>query len=242
MYTQEQLVKQLRDMGIVSTDVITIHSSLKAIGPVENRACGLIDALRTAVSEGLLLIPAHTYRNIRQTPVFDVRNTMPCIGTLPCIAVEQANIAYDAKDPTCRRSLHPCHSVVAFGNNALEYIQDDLKATSPCPIFGSYGKLIKYHGKILLAGVGMVRNTFLHAVFEAFNTEPPQYPIEILVKDYDGSETTRMTCLACGTGFENYLDILDESGALTYGKLGNADVIVCDAEKCYHTICAMQNN
>lgn len=241
MYTQDQLVEQLRNMGIVSTDVITIHSSLKAIGPVENRACGLIDALRTAVSEGLLLIPAHTYRNIRQTPVFDVRNTMPCIGTLPCIAVEQANIAYDAKDPTCRRSLHPCHSVVAFGNNALEYIQDDLKATSPCPIFGSYGKLIKHHGKILLAGVGIERNTFLHAVFESFNTEPPQYPVDVLVKDYDGQVTLRCTCCASGGSFENYMDILADNGVLSFGKLGDANVIVCDARKCYQTICSMQN-
>ncbi len=240
MYTKAQLVKQLRDMGIVSTDVITIHSSLKAIGPVENRACGLIDALRTAVSDGLLLIPAHTYRNIRQTPVFDVRTTMPCIGTLPCIAVEQANIAYDAQDPTCRRSLHPCHSVVAYGKNALEYIQDDLKATSPCPIFGSYGKLIDHRGKILLAGVGMERNTFLHAVFESFSKEPPLYPVDVLVKDYDGQETNRCTCCACGDAFENFMDVLADSGALSFGKLGNADVIVCDAEKSYQTVCAMQ--
>lgn len=240
MYTQEQLVKQIREMGIVSTDVITIHSSLKAIGPVENRAEGLIDALRTAVADGLLLIPAHTYRNIRQTPEFDVRTTMPCIGTLPCIAVELANTAYDAQDPTCRRSLHPCHSVVAFGKNALEYIQDDAKATTPCPMSGSYGKLVHYHGKILLAGVGLERNTFLHAVFESFSTEPPQYPVDVRFKDYDGQETTRRTCCACGGAFGNYMDILTEGGALTFGKLGDADVIVCDAEKAYRILCAIQ--
>ena len=38
-------------------------------------------AVGAAVPEGLLLIPTHTFRNIREDgPVFNVRSTMPCIG------------------------------------------------------------------------------------------------------------------------------------------------------------------
>ncbi len=242
MFTKSAIIKQLKSMGIREDDTITIHTSLRAIGEVEGRAEGLIEALREIVASGLLLIPSHTYRNIREVPVYDVRTTMPCIGTLPCIAVQLANTAYDNGDTTCRRSLHPCHSVVAIGQDALSYIEDDRYTTTPCPLTGSYGKLIPRHGKILLAGVGLERNTFMHGIFQATSTEE-HAPYPVLVRGYDGTETSRFTSDSWGYSgnFCQYQDILTEKGILTFGKLGNADLIVCDAEACFHTVSACIN-
>ena len=85
MYTQSQLTCDVRALGVRPDDVITVHTSLKAVGAID--AAGstgadiFIDAMRAAVPEGLLLIPTHTFRNIREDgPVFNVRSTMPCIG------------------------------------------------------------------------------------------------------------------------------------------------------------------
>ena len=101
----------------------------------------MIDALRASVCDGLLLVPAHTYSNIREVPVFDVRNTKPCIGAVPGVAVGIANKAFDSGDKTIVRSLHPAHSVVAFGKNAYDYVANDAFAATPMPKGCSYQKL-----------------------------------------------------------------------------------------------------
>ena len=130
MYTQSQLTCDVRALGVRPDDVITVHTSLKAVGAIDavgsTGADIFIDAMRAAVPEGLLLIPTHTFRNIREDgPVFNVRSTMPCIGTVPCAAVIRANRAVDAGDATCVRSLHVSHSVAAFGSGAREFVRAD---------------------------------------------------------------------------------------------------------------------
>ena len=84
MFTKEDLKTQIRAMGILPTDTVLIHSSLRAVGSVENGADGIIDAFKEVLTEGLLLIPTHTWAVVGQKqPVFDVKTTVPNIGTLP---------------------------------------------------------------------------------------------------------------------------------------------------------------
>ena len=37
MFTKEQLIEQIREMGVVSTDTVVIHTSMRAIGEVDGR-------------------------------------------------------------------------------------------------------------------------------------------------------------------------------------------------------------
>ena len=53
MFTKDQLKNQLAGMGILPTDTVLIHTSLKAVGPVENGPDGFIDAFCEYLSEGL---------------------------------------------------------------------------------------------------------------------------------------------------------------------------------------------
>ncbi len=240
MYSKSQLLRQLVELGIEPTDTITVHTSLKAIGETESGAEGLIEVLREAVHDGLLLIPTHTYVNISELPSFNVRTTLPCIGTLPRIAMELANSAVDSGDTTCRRSLHPSHSVVAFGKSAAEYIENDAFATTAMPLDGSYGKLHAVHGKILLVGVDLTKNTFIHVIDEQMRGGIAKNR-HVTVVDYDGGETVRDVLDTYGRSsyYERYRPALDKAGALSYGRLGDADVIVCDAAICYDTITAL---
>ena len=50
MFTKEELKAQIRAMGILPTDTVLVHSSLRAIGPVENGADGIIDAFREVLT------------------------------------------------------------------------------------------------------------------------------------------------------------------------------------------------
>ena len=93
-----------------------ITEFLKTNG-IENGADGLIDAMISYLDRGLLLIPTHTWDEVgRDNPFYDVRNSVPCIGTLSVVAFKRTDGI---------RSLHPTHSVVAFGPDAAEYIKGE---------------------------------------------------------------------------------------------------------------------
>lgn len=242
MYTKEQLTEQIKALGIVSDDIITVNMSLKSIGKIDNSekttAEVFIDAARDAVPDGLLIIPAHTYSNIREVPVFNIRKTMPCIGAVPTVAVKMANEAYDRGDKSCVRSFHVSHSVVAFGKKAYEYTADDAKAKTPAPYFGSYGKLERHNAKILLIGVDFRNNTFIHMIDEYFAPEELSAEYSVTGVDYDGNEHPRYArnCAVPASLYPKYQPLLEKSGAISYGKIGDADVIVCDAKKTFDMI------
>ena len=138
MFSEKDIICDIRALGIEDGDLLTVHTSLKAIGEIDGQGKSgaevVIDALRACVSKGILMIPAHTYQNIRDVPVFDIRRTMPCIGTLPCVAVEMANRAVDMGDKTCVRSMQVSHSVVAFGENAYEFVECDRYVRTRTPM------------------------------------------------------------------------------------------------------------
>ena len=56
MLTRNDVFKLLESFGIRRDDVVTMHSSLREIGPIEGGADGLIDALKDYLCDGLLLI------------------------------------------------------------------------------------------------------------------------------------------------------------------------------------------
>lgn len=253
MYTQNDLENDIRRLGVSSTDLLTVHTSLKAIGPIDDSqksgAEVVLDALRSAVSEGLLMIPAHTFRNIRETPVFHIRNTMPCIGTLPGVAVKMANQAYDAGDSTCIRSMQVSHSVVAFGKDAYAFTACDRASRTRTPMSGCYGSLYKENGKILLLGIGLECNTFIHMADECFDYgesgTDDKKTIRIHVTDYDGSQWEQERICTDGPAsvtFPRYEAALKAAGALTYGKVGDANAMLVDARKCFDVVTAIRKS
>ena len=243
MYTQSQLTCDVRALGVRPDDVITVHTSLKAVGAID--AAGstgadiFIDAMRAAVPEGLLLIPTHTFRNIREDgPVFNVRSTMPCIGTAPCVAVIRANRAVDAGETTCVRSLHVSQSVAAFGSGAREFVRADRLSHTRTPMTGSYGRLYDAGGKILLVGVDLTRNTFIHAVDEYIDATVYGSSV-ITVTDYDGASWAHEELITRGPAaatFNRYQTALEDAGALVHGHVGDAPAMLVDARGCFETV------
>ena len=242
MFTEKDLIRDIKAFGIEEDDLLTVHTSLKAIGEIscseKSGAEVVIDALRACVPQGILMIPAHTYQNIREVPEFDIRRTMPCIGTLPRVAVEMANRAVDSGDMSCVRSMQVSHSVVAFGERAYEFVECDRSVNTRTPMAGCYGKLYYEGGKILLLGVDLTKNTYIHAIDEQIDATV--YGVsEILVTDYDGVSWIHKENLTKGPAaatFVQFKNALDTAGATRYGKIGNAESILIDARKCYDVV------
>ena len=237
MFTKEELKAQIRAMGILPTDTVLVHSSLRAIGPTENGADGIIDAFREVLTEGLLLIPTHTWAVVtKKQPVFDVRATVPNIGALPRVA---------AFRPDGVRSLHPTHSIAGFGKNAAEFLAGEELSGTPTPVGGAMQRLGKLGAKILLVGVGNDKNTFLHTLDEELEIpdrmERESYPLTIL-DAASNRYTTQFRSHHCSRSedvsmnYPNYEQALVDTGAQVFGKLGSATVRIVDAAKCRETV------
>lgn len=234
MITKQDVFHLLESQGVRHDDVLTIHASLRAAGPIEGDADGLIDALKEYLCDGLLLIPTHTWAVVNKAnPVFDVRSTVPNIGTLARVA---------AFRPDAVRSLHPTHSLAVFGKSAQEYVQGEENSATPAPMGGCLSRLYELGGKILLLGVGHERNTYLHAVDERMDLPNRLRPegFTVAITDWDGNTLTSPEFhphfvegipVGCSEYYPNYKRALEACGAVTYGNLGNALVYCCDARK-----------
>ena len=233
MYTKEQLKAQLVQMGIKPSDNVLIHTSFKAVGQVEGGPEGFIDAFCEYLTEGLFLVPTHTWSNVtRKQPVYDVKTTVPCIGLIPRTA---------AFRPDGVRSLHPTHSVWVHGKGAEAFIAGEELAESPAPVGFCWNRLAEIGTKILLIGVTNTNNTFIHAVDEIADLPDrlaPE-PWEVTVIDGNGNRITHPFRNHGRTGSDNFCNFeepLVGLGAQTFGTLGDAQVRVVDAVKCRDVI------
>ncbi len=233
MVTIAQLKQQIAECGICPEDTVLIHTSMRAIGPVEKGADGVIDAFCQYLKDGLFLVPTHTWANVnRENPRYDVRTTLPCIGALPRVAAFRTDGF---------RSLHPTHSIWGHGVEAEEFLRGEEKAGTPGPVGFAWERLAHRNTKILLIGVGNNRNTFIHAVDEIADL-PDRLapdPFEVTILDHQGREHHNLyRSHYCSRSndvsaqFVNFDRAFDELEVWKEGRLGNAKVMVVDSVKC----------
>ena len=237
MVTVEELKQQIRKMGIREDDTVLIHTSLRAVGPVENGADGVIDAFCQVLHKGLFLVPTHTWANVnRENPVYDVRSTMPCIGTLPQVAAFREDGF---------RSLHPTHSIWGHGEEAEAFLRGEEDARTPGPVGFAWERLAHRNAKILLIGVGNNRNTFIHAVDEIADLPDRIHPesFEVTIYDREGNAFKHpfaghycSQSSDVSAQFVNFDRAFGELGVWEEGKLGNAKVMVVDSVKCREAV------
>lgn len=232
MNNKNFLINQFKDMSIKPSDTVLIHTSMKAVGKTENGADGLIDAFCEYLSQGLFLVPTHTWNIVNEKqPVYNVKTSVPCIGIVPITAVKR-------KDGV--RSLHPTHSICAFGKRATDYIKGEEKETTPASPKGCLGRLRDENAKILLIGVENNRNTYLHCIEEqlsishrlssaAYNT----IIIDSQNKKISGTMRGHFSpiCSDISANYVNFEKPFIALGAQTFGQLGNAVVRIIDVNK-----------
>jgi len=229
MYTRENLITQLESMNIDRNGTIIVHSSMKSIGEVEGGADTVLDALSIFMKDGLLVFPTHTWADVnKDQPKFYVETSPSHIGIL----TEKFR-----KRPNVIRSLHPTHSVAALGKDAKVFTEGNEKFDTPCARGSSWGKLLDRQAKILLVGVDVKRNTFIHGIEEWMDipgrlTESHEQLTTVLA---DGTEISVPSRRHHGLNWSEHYwkveKILAEKGAIEYGKLGDATVLICDTVK-----------
>ncbi|WP_317981045.1 AAC(3) family N-acetyltransferase [Paenibacillus glycanilyticus] len=227
MHTVKSLVKQLEKLGIDRKGTLLVHSSMKNMGLVEGGADTVLDAFTQYMKAGLLVLPTHTWSYIHaDNPRFYVAQSPSCVGILPELFRKRSGVV---------RSLHPTHSVAALGRDAIEFTKDDHRFNTPCARESVWGKLLDRRATILLVGVDLRRNTFIHGVEEWVDipgrlTNHEEMLYTILP---DGTEIPVPSRRHCGLPWSEHFwkvdKILVRKGAMYKGQLGDAEVRVCDA-------------
>ncbi len=143
---KDQIISDLRRMGLAEGDHVAVALSFKSIGFVEGGPEGFIDALLSVVgSKGTIMMNAHTsyfpVSEINPDYVFDCRVSTPVTGALPEKLLKHKGAV---------RSRHPTFSVVAVGHLS-EYLTDGHDESSRPYL--PFEKLAKVQGKCLFIGI-----------------------------------------------------------------------------------------
>jgi aminoglycoside N3'-acetyltransferase len=149
--SRRELVARLRGLGVREGGVLLVHTSFRAVRPVDGGPDGLIDALLEALGpHGTLMMPSWTGED--DAP-FDPRTTPPAedLGILPALFWKRAGVA---------RSEH-AFAFAALGARADEMVRDGLPLP-PHRLESPVGRLWEAGGQVLLLGVGHEANTTLH--------------------------------------------------------------------------------
>ncbi|MFC4929405.1 AAC(3) family N-acetyltransferase [Massilia sp. GCM10023247] len=185
--TRAELARDLAGLGIERGDTVFVHSSLKSLGYVDGGAAAVVGALQDAVGpEGTLLVPTYYLPagTVRATCemegyTFDLNRHGTNMGRLPETFLAQA---------ATHRSLHPTHSVSAWGRHAQYLTEAHHLAPS---IFGHGSPWQRFVGleraKVLGLGVSMGPVTFYHLLEDALGDA---FPVPI----WD-ERTYRLPCL-----------------------------------------------
>lgn len=237
MYTKSSLMNDLERMGIDPKGTLLMHSSMKSIGEVDGGADTVLDTLSEYMQDGLLVLPTHTWSYVNASnPKFDVMNSPSCVGILPEIF---------RKRPGVIRSYHPTHSVAALGKDAADFVEGAELLDTPCHRESVWGKLLDREATIILVGVDLRRNTFIHGIEEWVDipgrlTDHHEQLITVLP---DGTEVTVPSRRHCGLSWSEHFwkveKVLEEQGAIHRAQLGDAKVWVCSAVKTTEILTAM---
>lgn len=230
MYTKTDIMNHIAELGIKRDDTLLVHSSMKAIGEVENGADTVLDAFIEYMEPGLLILPTHTWSQIGvENPIYNPQTEPSCVGILTNLFL---------KRPGVIRSWHPTHSVAAIGKDAADYVSSEEASDTPCPRSGCWGKLYDRNAKILFLGCSLKSNTIIHGV-EEWNEIPNRITdehtlLQIVAPDGPIIDRPMRRHHAPVPNISGNYDKLEAPllhyGIALKGRIGDAPSILCDVK------------
>jgi aminoglycoside N3'-acetyltransferase len=166
---REEVAAQLRALGVEEGGTLLVHTSFRAVRPVEGGPRGLIEAIRDALGpRGTLVMPSWTGDD---EAIFDPRTT-PASADLGVVADTFWRL------PGVVRSDHP-FALAAAGPLAERVTADPLPLPPHTPE-SPVGRVHDLDGQVLLLGVGHDADTTLHLA-ELLGGVPYRVPKHVTV-------------------------------------------------------------
>ena len=223
-----KVIKQLYELGLVPGDVVLMHSSFKALGGGFTPEAFLLELMAAITNDGTLLLPALTYETVTfEHPVFSIVESEPCVGILPKTFAKMDGVV---------RSMHPTHSVCAWGSKAELLTRDHILDNTPVGPNSPFMLLEKYDGKLLFVGDILNSCTFMHGLEEIVKTPYVlnEEMTEYMLKDQLGNVHSKKYFTHDFKGFnQNYARIAEllRYPDIRVGNISAAKCTLIDAKK-----------
>lgn len=250
MYTKQDFINDLKNMGLKHTDTVFVHSSFKKVAGdigVEGGGDTIIDAFIEYFGEnGLVVFPTMSWKlgyyindneEIRFPELgpadgfkeygnhFDVRETPSHgLGILPELFRKRSGVV---------RTLCPSSSFAAYGVGAKEFCAGHEKSPTAFAWDYPWGNLYRKGAKTLFLGTGMGNNTFMHVIEEHANVPGIVSPYiwKYTITDYDG-KTFPVQIKRNAPGHNHYYAMVQnelvEKGIAKVVKFGSAECHLVD--------------
>jgi aminoglycoside 3-N-acetyltransferase len=246
-FTPADLKCALLELGVAQGDVLMVHSAFDRFlgfkgGPVE-----VVRTLQEVVGPGgALMMPTIPFLGTAVEyalgdPVFDARQTVSMMGLITEVF---------RRSPGVVRSIHPTHSVAAWGSRADAIIAGHERAETPCGRLTPYGRLLEYDGKILLIGVSPSTMTFCYFVAEEL---APRLSVPVLTpetyamrwKDEDGTvriSNVRLFSRDLDHDLSPLVGELKRRGQWRDQRVGRLRLVLLRARDVYEAAAALADN
>lgn len=234
--TKDQLVVQLKAMGIAPGTSLLVHASMSKLGLVQGGAQAVVDALLEVVGQGgTLLMPSSPNAKLqkdyaRDHPIFDVDQSPSALGILS---------ETFRKMPGVVRSSCPTEPVCARGPLAVHYVAEHHLDTTPYGKHSPFYKLAQEGGKILYLGVTLDNaGTSLHVLEDAVDFPYPVYlpePVRFLVRQnekepYDVVRYIHNPAMSARRKCDQLIPLFAAAGVLEHAQLAQAKCLLLDAK------------
>jgi aminoglycoside 3-N-acetyltransferase len=232
-YRTEELRRELAAMGVRTGDVLIVHSSMKSLGRVQGGPQTVIRALQRAVGpRGTVLMPAFSFnfeKVYAPTDPYDPARSPSKVGLISDTFRRLKGV---------RRSLHPTHSVAAWGRGAAELLEghellSGLAAETP------FHRAARRGAKLLMVGCGFTALSLLHVAEELggapylriFNWGYHGWKPTALVRRGAGVARVQDASVpGCSRNFGAAEALARRKGLLREGRLGQATVLIAEAQ------------
>lgn len=219
-FKRDQILDDLRRLGIRQGDLLFVHSSLSSLGYVPGGAPTVLALLRESLgSTGTLVLPTHTWLAVNKgARSFDARTSRSCVGALSEMFRTMPGVV---------RSLHPTHSVAAIGPQAEEIVARHEAAATPCGQGSPYARLLERGGSVLFLGAGLESNTCFHTIEALCNVEYLMQSSAAQFEITDANGQSRFVDVKCHAQhiprrFAEFRTPLIEARSLAAGSVGQA--------------------
>jgi aminoglycoside 3-N-acetyltransferase len=235
--TRQMIAEALRSIGLNQGDILAVHSSLSSLGFVQGGAKAVISALQDALTpSGTLMMPAHTYSfPMWEKPPYDAGLSASLVGKITDVF---------RRMPGVRRSIHPTHSVAAWGRLS-EHLTRDTLNSPPVGIGSPWHRLLEAKGRVLMLGTKMNACTLLH-LCEVLAEVPyleiaftPGMNYEVAHKMNDRGEVEEYILYqvpGCSRGFPKSEPYLKDKGVLRDVRVVTSHSLFFDVQPLAHAM------
>lgn len=176
--TKEEMINDLKKLGLKKEDIVLVHSSLSSIGYVVGGTDTVVNALLETVGpKGTIFMPAYPMNGTmleyaKTDPLFDPKIDPSQMGKI----TEAFRLRKEAL-----RSLHPTHSVAAIGPHAEYLLKNHEKSQTPCGKTSPFYKLVELDGYILHLGSRVGQTTSVHIIEDLVDDFPHKVYFDELI-------------------------------------------------------------